>query len=119
MLSSLFMPSEIIITRCKVDETSIKLLPFGFKTILYGYESNIILFLFVLIFLNQLARFLKGYVPEFLMVFLTLLYFGFIGFQLYFNTGNLHIGFYFCLLSSAYILALNLKHRFGKNRPIQ
>ncbi len=112
MLSCLFIPSEIIITRFRIDETSVQL-PFGaFKTVLFGYESKILISLIGLTLLNQFFALFKASFAKFIVVFSVLIFLLFAGFQLCLNTRFVDLGIYFSLLSSGFILLFNLKQRF-------
>lgn len=113
LLSSLFIHSQIILTRFKFDETSVQLAPYRFKTIIYGYESNIILFFIVFTLLIQGISFIKkSFFIEFILAFLASIWLGLTSFLIYFYTDYLVIGFYFCILASGYIVFLNLRTRF-------
>jgi hypothetical protein len=114
LLACFFIPSELIVTHFRIDETSVQVSPFLFKTILYGYESKLILLFIILTFLIHGISFIKKFfLIEFLMIFLTLIWLICAAFLLYFNQTYSGIGFYFCLFASGYIIFLNLKKRFG------
>ena len=112
LASCLFIPAEIVITRVKIDETSIPLINGGFKTVLYGYESSIFLFILSLTVFNQFTLFFKGLFSQFLLVFSTLIFLAFTIFQLVMNTKHLDLGCYFGILSSGFIFFFNIRKRF-------
>lgn len=112
LVSCLFIPAEITITHVKMDETSTELSPFIFKTLLYGYESKILLFTIGLTVLNQLTTFLNRSFSSFLLVFTSIIFLVFTSFQLLLNTKYLDLGCYFGLISSGFILFFNLRKRF-------
>ncbi|MGV3610250.1 MAG: hypothetical protein ACO1N0_04845 [Fluviicola sp.] len=112
LISCLFIPAEIIVTHVKLDETSTELSPFIFKTVLYGYESKILLFTIGLTVFNQLTLFFKGLFSQFLLVFSTLIFLAFTIFQLVMNTKQLDLGCYFGMLSTGFIFFFNIRKRF-------
>jgi hypothetical protein len=112
MFSCLFIPSETIITNFKVDGTSIELNHFLFQTVLLGYESDLVRFVFLVTFLGQLFALIKGYFSEFLLVFMGMIYLALVCFILYFHPEFPDLGFYFCVIASGFILFFNLKRRF-------
>lgn len=112
LASCLFIPSEIIITRFKVDETSAELNQYLFQTVLYGYQSTPVLFVLSLTVLSQLFTFLKSWFCEFGLVFMGVIYLALAALVIYLHPESLDLGFYFSLMASGFILFLNLKRRF-------
>lgn len=116
LLLCLFIPCESKFTLFRMDETSIEISPFGFKTALVGYESKIILsFLTLTLFLQLISFTKKSFFSEFLILLLSFIYLFFSIFIFFFHSKSMLFGFYFCLSSSAFIFFFNLVLRFGRN----